>query len=378
MWQIMAKRQYLWSTYDHPISPVPHHSGGALRRTHSVLPRTRRQSSSGTADHCRGLRNLGATVTAGTTTIGLDIGGTKISAAVVDHEGNLLCKPLVTPTPAKEGARAIVETTIDLARSARDRVTNELGELMVGAVGLGSGGVFDDQGVVTSATDLLSGWVGTPVASWLSKGLGIPAYVINDVHAAAVGEALCGEARHYARVFVVAVGTGIGGGLIRLGKLDIGPAGIAGSIGHIPVVTTTPRLCSCGLMGHLEAYSSGPAIERAYRDLVSQKGEAKDQTLTLRDIATLSEEGDPIAGAVILDAAQVLGQGIAAAVNLLDPDCVVIGGGVANLGSALFQPAAEAYRHCVLPPAREVPLVPAALGTNAAIIGAALASRTLL
>lgn len=294
--------------------------------------------------------------------LGIDIGGTKISAAVVDTDGRLLTEPVITPTPAADGAEAILRAALGVALIARERCGVE-----ARSAGVGSAGVIDGKGVVISATDVLPGWTGTPLAARLSEGLGLPVTALNDVHAAAVGEARAGAAAGYRRVLVVTVGTGIGGAFLSNNELDLGPGRIAGSIGHLPITRCEVRTCSCGVGGHAEAYASGPAIERAYREMVGN-------TLGLRQIARLRKQGDPAATHVIDQGAAALGEALAAAANLLDPDCIVIGGGVAQLGAALFDGASRAYRSTVLPPARGVPITRAALGPVATIVGAALSS----
>lgn len=295
--------------------------------------------------------------------LGIDIGGTKTAAAIVGPDGSLLGEPVVLPTPATEGAEAIIATVIRCARQVLAQST-----VTVTAAGVGSAGVIDRHGVVTSATDLLHGWTGTPLAARISDGLGLPVTVLNDVHAAALGEAALGAARGRHRVLVVAVGTGIGGALIRDGELDLGPGGIAGSVGHLPISRSLGRSCSCGVPDHVEAHASGPAIERTYREL---GGEATG----LRRIAERQAAGETLAGRAIREGARALGEGIAAAANLLDPDCIVVGGGVAELGAVLLDTVRRTYRERVLPPAREVPVVSASLGPGAALVGAALAAR---
>jgi glucokinase len=295
-------------------------------------------------------------------TIGIDIGGTKTAAAVVGPDGDLLSDIITTPTPAAAGPDAILRAAIEVALLARER-----GGVDIEAVGVGAAGVIDSHGVVASATDLLSGWTGTPVAGRLAEALQLPVVAINDVHAAAMGEASFGAAKGRERVLVVAVGTGIGGGFVRHGVLELGQGAIAGSIGHIPISRGALRRCSCGVLGHVEAYACGPAIERTYCELTGVR-------IGLREIARLQQQGDPTASAAITAGAEALGEAIAAAANLLDPDCIVIAGGVSELGPSLLDPVRDRYRSGVLPTARDVPVLPAALGLGATIVGAAVAA----
>lgn len=292
--------------------------------------------------------------------LGIDIGGTKTSGSLVTDEGDLVGSPAKLPTPATQGPNAILETAGNVARTLLDGVAGS-----VTSVGVGAAGVISPNGIVVSATDLLSGWAGTDIAGSLSASLGIPVRALNDVHAAAVGEAAVGAGRGYRRVLVVAVGTGIGGAFVQDGTLDVGPGNIAGSVGHVFVPRGDGRLCSCGVAGHAEAYGSGPSIESIYR-------EWGGDPLDLRQIEARMLEGEDLAARAVTQGAEALGQALGAAANMVDPDCIVIGGGVANMGEPYLDAVRSVYRTCVLPSARNLPVVPANLGVSAAIVGAAL------
>ncbi|WRS30653.1 ROK family protein [Actinomycetaceae bacterium MB13-C1-2] len=292
--------------------------------------------------------------------LGIDIGGTKTSGSLVTDKGQLIGSPVKLPTPAAQGADAILGTAGRVARALLE-ATDEAVE----SVGVGAAGVIGPDGVVVSATDLLSGWTGTDIAGSLSASLVLPVRALNDVHAAAVGEAAVGAGRGCRRVLVVAVGTGIGGAFVRDGLLDVGPGNVAGSVGHLFVPRGDGRLCSCGVVGHAEAYGSGPSIESIYR-------EWGGDLLDLRQIETRMLEGESLASRAVAQGAEALGQALAAAANMVDPDCIVIGGGVANMGEPYLDIVRRVYRSCALPSARSLPLIPAKLGVSAAIVGAAL------
>lgn len=291
-----------------------------------------------------------------TRALGIDIGGSKIAAGIVDEHGALEGPPLFVTTPAADGADAVVAAVLDAARAA-------LGTSSADAVGIGSAGTFDERGTVASATGLLRGWTGTPLAELVSSALGAPVIAINDVHAAAASEALVGAGTRFDSVLVVAVGTGVGGAIVRNGQVERGATGTAGSIGHVP--GPGGRECSCGVADHIEPWVSGPGLERSFF-------EADGEALPLREIAALAAAGDELALRVILEGATMLGRAIAGAVNLLDPAAIVLGGGVADIGEPYRAAVAAAILADALPGPGRAPVLAAALGNRAAIVGAAL------
>jgi glucokinase len=291
--------------------------------------------------------------------IGVDIGGTKIAVGAVDDNGTLIGDVLTTRTPAADGPDAILGEVLRLVQ------TVVLEHPDAGAVGVGSAGVFDRDGVVVGATDILPGWVGTRVSEWIASATSLPAVTINDVHAVAIAEHTVGAAAGAVGVLVVAVGTGIGGALIQNRALVPGRVGIAGSIGHSTTSISRQRRCSCGQLDHVEPHASGPGIELTYAETGSRSG-------TLRDIAALAAAGDAGAIDAIRSGGTTLGAAIASAVNLLDPDLVVVGGGVADIGGIYFDALRAEFSARALGAAAETPIVPAHLGSRAAVVGAGL------
>ncbi|MEU7892458.1 ROK family protein [Nonomuraea sp. NPDC049152] len=292
--------------------------------------------------------------------LGIDIGGTKIAAGLVTAEGAVL-HSRTARTPAREGAAAVLAQALRLARA----VCADGVEIM--ACGVGSAGTIDARGVVTHATGALPGWTGTDLRSAFSSALRLPVQVLNDVHAWALGEARFGAAAGAADALVVTVGTGIGGAIVREGRVVRGATGSAGSIGHIPAPSSVSapaarsRRCPCGRIGHLEAYASGPGILATFRE----RGGTAD------DLATM--EG-ALADEVIDEAATLLGRALAGAITVLDPEIVVIGGGVALLGDRLMLPLARAVGQEALPGPDRVTIRPAALAPAGGIVGAATAA----
>jgi glucokinase len=290
--------------------------------------------------------------------LGVDIGGTKIAVGLVDA-GGTVSQRVEVATPAQEGADAIIAAVLGAARSA-------MAGAAVVACGVGTAGVVGEHGEITTATDLLRGWAGTPLSVRLADALHLPVRVLNDVQATGLAEARLGAARGQPSALIVAVGTGIGGALARDGQIVRGAHGIAGSVGHMPAILRQGRICSCGAPDHVEAYASGPSLEGDYR---RRTGKA----LSLRAIARLAAEGDELAGAVVVEGASVLGTAIGGANNLVDASVVVVGGGVATLGELFFAPMREAARREALGASKLVPIVPAGFGADACLVGAGLA-----
>ncbi|MBN9605667.1 MAG: ROK family protein [Actinomycetales bacterium] len=292
--------------------------------------------------------------------VGVDIGGTKIAAAVLDADPARVAR---VPTPGSPAAivAAVASVIHDVAEEAE-----------IGAVGVGSAGAFDPQGRVASATDLLPGWSGTPLATLLAETVDAPVVAVNDVHAAAVAEARRGAAVGVSSAIVVAIGTGIGGAVVLDGRVLTGVRGLAGSIGHL-TVPGSGRRCSCGAVGHVEAIASGPAMESEYLRRVG--GELP---LRFEEIARLAETGDAEAADVIQESAAMLGTALASAAALVDPEMIVVGGGVSAVGSRLLDPLIGGFRSAALPEQRAVRVVGAAFGASATTVGAALLARDAL
>ncbi|WP_327105505.1 ROK family protein [Nonomuraea glycinis] len=305
--------------------------------------------------------------------VAVDIGGTKIAAGLVDAEGRLY-EQRRTATPAADGGEAIMAAVLACARPLRD-----LGGDRVVACGIATAGVVDPVGRIAGSTDLLTGWAGTDVRGLAEGSLGLPAQVVNDCHAAGTAEARVGAARGAGTGLVVAVGTGIGGALVADGATVTGRSGTAGALGHVPApvgagfaaqmpaTLAAGRRCSCGAFDHVEAHASGPAIERSYREVTGR-------VLELREIASLARSGQPQARHVITAAASLLGRVLGGAANLLDPDVIVLAGGVSRLGSLLLSPVRRGFRAEALTGVRGVPIREAVLGERAGLVGAGLAA----
>ncbi len=299
--------------------------------------------------------------------LGIDIGGTKIAGAIVSAQG-IVRRRLDTPTPAREGGPRVLETAVALAQ------TLCAGE-QIEAAGIGAGGQIDPvSGVVLSATDLLPGWAGMNIKTAFADALGVPAHADNDVNALAMGEARFGGAQGLSTVVFLAIGTGLGGALLINGMLHRGARGGGGEFGHLLLsMDPTARTDGGGHVGTWEAYVSGPALAQTYRESVG-----KDMPpLTGHDIARAAQGSpDGPAAQAIARTGEYLGYGLVSLANALDPDLIVVGGGLASLGDALLAPARRVMQMRALPHAAQCPVAVASLGGDANVIGAASLAMT--
>jgi glucokinase len=272
------------------------------------------------------------------------------------------------PTPADDVA-ATVETVSELAA--------ELAAAGGEALGVGAAGMVDfDAGVLRYAPNLA--WREIPLRDLLSERTGLPCVVDNDANVAAWGEYRFGAARGYRHVLVVTVGTGIGGGIVADGELFRGAHGFAAEIGHIIVEPDGP-LCGCGNRGCWEQVASGRALDRLARAEVEQDPAGRIAALAAgaeasgRHVSEAARGGDPPATAIFAAVGRRLGEGIAGLVNILDPEVVIVGGGVAEEGAVLLDPARHAFLDAVEASEHrpEVPILAATLGNDAGAIGAA-------
>lgn len=302
--------------------------------------------------------------------VGVDVGGTKVNALLVDEEGRILARE-TRPTPADDtGAtlRALVEAAV--AVRAHDSV----------AVGIGAAGqVLRRTGRLVFAPNIA--WRDVDLAALARQKIGLPVLVDNDCTAATFGEWRIGAARGVNDVLYVGVGTGIGGGLILDGGLYRGANGFAGEVGHVVVDPAGPE-CGCGNRGCWETVASGNAIARDGRSavtrhahsLLAEMASGDPEAVTGELVTRAADEGDAAACGVLAEVGARLGEGIAGLVNVLDVSLVVVGGGAASSGEHLLGPARHAFRSAIEGRERhpDVPIVPAALGPDGAAIGAAL------
>ncbi|MFD7624254.1 ROK family protein, partial [Streptomyces sp. NPDC059802] len=293
----------------------------------------------------------------------LDIGGTKIAAALVDGGGALLVRAQ-RPTPARESAETVMGA-----------VTEVLAELSgsplwarAAAVGIGSAGPVDASAGTVSPVNV-PGWRDFPLVERVGKAVGgLPVELVGDGVAMTAAEHWLGAARGYDNALCMVVSTGVGGGLVLGGKLHPGPTGNAGHIGHVSVDLDGDP-CPCGSRGCVERIASGPNIAR--RALEAGWRPGPDGDASAAAVAAAARAGDPIALASFERAAQALAAGIAATAALVEIDIAVIGGGVAGAGEILFEPLRRALRrYATLSFIRRIEVAPAVMGTDAGLVGA--------
>ncbi|MER5607329.1 ROK family protein [Micromonospora tulbaghiae] len=290
----------------------------------------------------------------------LDIGGTKTTAALVTAGGEVVGRH-TAPTPGRSGAAAVLDTAAGLVEKLRADAPGA-----VRALGVGSAGVIDSaSGLVLSATDVLTGWTGTDLRGDLSRRLGVPVTVINDVHAHALGEARHGAAAGYDTVLYVAVGTGVGASFVLGDAVLAGAHSAAGHAGHQPSPYAGSLACTCGGRGHLEAIAAGPALTAEY---VRRTGRP---VADLRAVAALAAGGDETAREVVRLGGAAVGSAVGGLVNVLDPAAVVIGGGVTGLGEPWWRALRDAVPAETLPGLAGVPVLASTLGPDAPLLGAA-------
>ena len=292
-----------------------------------------------------------------TVAIGIDLGGTELRAAVVSSMGEVLAHAR-TETASLDGPAAVIEQMADL-----------VGQIAaghdIGGVGIGSPGPLDvDAGMVVHASTL-RGWDDVPLAALASARLGLPVRLDNDANVAALAEWRFGAGRGLRHMVYVTVSTGIGGGVILDGKLMHGRGSLAGEIGHM-VITEAPVLCTCGAFGCWEALAAGPALGQRATEAGGWG------VVTARDVARFAEAGDATARRLLAEEARYLGLGFANLLHLFAPEMIVVGGGVSECLPAMRADIEAVIRRQAMPAYRDVPIVAAALGSRAGVIGAAL------
>ncbi len=310
--------------------------------------------------------------------LGLDIGGTKLAAGVLEEAGSLHSW-VRTPTHAHEGPDPVIGRLLLLARQAMESA--RVDPASIDAIGVGCGGPLDPETGVIHDPPNLPGWHEVPLAAMLRRALGRPVYVENDANAGALGEYHRGAGRGVENMIYLTISTGIGGGIVIGGRLYRGETGNAGEIGHMTMVWNG-RPCTCGSRGCLEAYASGTSIARRAREAI-ESGEASVLTeiagstlaVTAATVIMALRSRDPLAVRIWDESMEILGAGIASVANIFDPARVVLGGGVTQAGAALFDPVRRVALSRVLPPRdSSVAIVPSQLGVQLGVVGAAVAA----
>ncbi|HOW43126.1 MAG TPA: ROK family protein [Candidatus Omnitrophota bacterium] len=297
-----------------------------------------------------------------TFTIGIDLGGTNLKIALFNK--NLRCiNRHILSTTALGNKDALIAAIIGSVRAilARNRISRE----QVVGVGMGLPGPIDVEKGVVHFFPNIPGWKDVALERILEKALQLPVRIDNDANVMALAEFKRGAARGSRNAVCITLGTGVGGGLIIDGALYRGSGFAAGEIGHMPVNEEGPD-CNCGGSGCLEAYVGNKRILSRARRVFKRQ-------ISLEELSRRAQRGDRKAIALWSEVGLKLGVALTGVVNLLNPDCIVIGGGVANAGKILFDTIKETiYIRAMIVQAKQVKVVKAKLGNEAGMIGAAL------
>jgi glucokinase len=307
--------------------------------------------------------------------IGVDLGGTKIAAALISRTGRILDREHADTTAA-DGPGPV----IDRVFAAIDAILARTGLRPSDTAGIcvaEAGPIDMNAGVVTTSPNL-PGWDAVPLRSIVKEKYAVPSFLINDAKAAAIGEYRFGAGRGAGNLLCVMLGTGIGVGIIINGHLYVGKSGAAGEAGHTTIDVHGPR-CACGNVGCWELFASGTAVEKeTSRRLASGQASSLTQlaatgiTVTARHVAEAARNGDALALGVISWSAHYIGTGLVNLANTFNPEVMVIGGGLSKTGDLLLGPAAALVRQRAFPiVSQAVRIVPTTLGDDAGVLGAA-------
>jgi len=310
--------------------------------------------------------------------VGVDIGGTNMRAAVVDHVGSIVAF-VRTASPIDDPSRG-QQALLEVIRAVTAQAEIPVEELQ--GVGIGIPGWMDRVSGALTFAPKMAHWQGIFALGALQDELGVPVHVASDPNVATLGELWMGAGRGSRHLIMITLGTGLSCGIVIDGGLYVGRHGMAGEFGHIVIHQADDTVCDCGTIGCLETQAAGPAIARRgqhaaetcpqtlIRDLVS----GRVQDVTTATVFAAAEQGDPVANRIVRQAGEMLGSGFATLVSLLEPEKIVVGGGMADVGELLLDPIRTTMAERSYLIARgyiSVDIVPAELGDNAGVIGAA-------
>ncbi|MCI1901356.1 MAG: ROK family protein [Bifidobacteriaceae bacterium] len=307
--------------------------------------------------------------------VAVDIGGTKVAGCLVDFGPDESRRPepgsiVRQPADAQQGSNAVLRRVFAVISEVLRQAGSEQSQNIAG-VGVSAAGVVGEDGSIVSATDLIRDWAGTKLRERIMERFGLPAVVIGDVHAHALGESHWGAGRVSNVTLLAAVGTGIGGAVCVGGRLLRGSHGMGGHIGHVSVAAAGTAECSCGRRGHVEPIASGSGIIAEYEQVCAASGRSYAPDVDGRDISRKAVEGEKEAGLVIRTAGMSLGIVLGSLANVVDPDLVILSGSVTAAGDLWWKSLRDGYMQSAMDIAASVPLVRGELGDDAPLIGAA-------
>lgn len=308
--------------------------------------------------------------------IGCDLGGTNIKGAIVDSEKGIVYGVKSIPTMAHKGHDEVINRIADFFMTMVTESGIDPNEILGAGIGL-PGAIDSRTGVSVFMTNLPDHWVNVPVADMVKAKTGLPTFLLNDVNAITWGEMKFGAARGCSSAVCFALGTGIGGGVVIDGNLVLGKTGAAGELGHL-VVEPYGNFCNCGGRGCLETYASGPAIRSAAMKAVAHGGttilgelcEYDLNKLEARTVAEAAQKGDQVAINIYNQAGYYLGIAVANMIMALEPERIIITGGVAAAGELLLTPIRQVvYERVHVTPLKGITILLGELGDNAGVMG---------
>lgn len=315
--------------------------------------------------------------------LGVDLGGTKILTAVTTPEGKMLSRDH-SVTPASGGPEAVILAIVESSQRCLKQAGMTVKD--VDAVGMGSPGLANSETGVVYISPNLPGWSNVPLRDILQARLERPVFLINDAKAAALGECRFGSGRGAVNFVYVTLSTGIGGGIIIGGRVYVGAGGLAGEIGHMTIDQDGPS-CQCGSTGCWEVLGSGTALAREAKAVVRRTGNqamldiagGDIEKITAQTVQAAAVKGDDDARGLISQTAHYTGVGLANLINIFNPERIVIGGGLSNMGDMLLKPAFHTAGERAFKQAFDaVSFALAGLGRNSGVLGAAEYARQRL
>lgn len=304
--------------------------------------------------------------------VGVDLGGTNIKTGICDAQGRLL-STYEGPTGSEHGADYVLDRIVEYVHTMVKNSPYDWSQ--VAGIGAGIAGFMDiPEGFVKLSPNL--GWRDVPVKKILEQKFEKTVTIDNDANVAALGEAWSGAGAGLSNVVCYTLGTGVGGGIIINGRIYQGFNGMAGELGHMSVVPDLEAInCGCGMSGCLETVSSATGIVRMANDAVERRDNtslASVQSITAKDVFDAAKAGDEVAVRIVNRAAYYLGKSMSLLAVIINPQRFIIGGGVSRAGDILFNPIREIFQKLSPHPAQEgVDIVPALLGNDAGVVGAA-------
>ena len=308
--------------------------------------------------------------------IGVDIGGTNVKIALIDEKGTIAYSNSV-PTRAEMGYEYTIQNIINTIKDSLKESNNDISN--IGGIGFGLPGQIDSVNGVVRLLPNIPGWVEVPLAKIVKDEFNVPVKLDNDVRVATLGELNYGAGKGCQNLICLTVGTGVGSGIVLNGQLVRGASMTAGEIGHVIVERNNGEICGCGATGCLEAYASGPSVVKMAKDYIAGgkstkfKEIAAGNEITPYMVYEAAKQGDAVAKRIFTIVGEYLGVALVSVVNLLNPEKIIVGGGVGQAGDLILEPIREAIKkRCIPTSAAAVEIVPAQLGESAGVVGASL------